>query len=813
MERYLCIHGHFYQPPRENPWLEAVELQDSAYPYHDWNERVTAECYGPNSTSRILNGDGLIEKIVNNYKRISFNFGPTLFSWLEEREPEVYRAILEADRESRDAFSGHGSALAQGYNHIILPLANRRDKHTQVLWGIRDFECRFGRKPEGMWLPETAVDVESLQILKKAGILFTVLAPHQAARVRKKGGSDWQDVSGGRIDPTMPYEFRLPSGQKICLFFYDGPISRAVAFEGLLRSGEVFAERLLGGFPETPSSSPRLVHIATDGETYGHHHHWGEMALSFALQHIDSNRLARVTNYGEFLEIRPPTHEVEIIENTSWSCIHGIERWRGNCGCNSGGHPGWNQEWRAPLREALDGLRDELSGFFETTGRALLKNPWAARDEYVEVILDRSPENVSGFLGRHATRELSGKQATEALKLLEIQRYALLMYTSCGWFFDELSGIETVQVLQYAGRALQLSLGLSGGGTEMESRFLERLERARSNLPEHRDGRHVYDQFVRPGMLDLQTVGAHYAVSSLFEPYEDRARLFCYEVEREEYRSLQSGEARLATGRIRVASTITREEERYSIGVLHLGDHNVSGGIREYRGEEGYAAILREIGDAFRSTDLPETLRAIDRAFGARTYSLKILFRDLQRKVLKMLLNRNQAEVLSIYHRIYEQNALFMRFLSEIGHPLPRSFHVAAELAIGTELRRIFEADEPDLGKIDGLLEEAAMFRIPLDEGGLAYALARNAERIALQLRAVPFELPRLQLLEGLVGMGLALPFRVNFWKTQDLFHEMLQTAYPGILQRAAEGDEGSKAWVRHFAVLGERLSIRMPQG
>jgi alpha-amylase/alpha-mannosidase (GH57 family) len=808
MERYLCIHGHFYQPPRENPWLEAVELQDSAYPYHDWNERIAAECYGPNSTSRILNGDGRIDKIVNNYKRISFNFGPTLLSWLEEKEPEVYQAILEADRESRDAFSGHGSALAQGYNHLILPLANRRDKHTQVLWGIRDFERRFGRKPEGMWLPETAVDLESLQIMRKMGIRFTILAPHQAGRVRKKGSRDWEDVSGGRIDPAMPYELRLPSGQKICLFFYDGPISRAVAFEGLLRSGEVFAERLLGGFPETPSLLPRLVHIATDGETYGHHHRWGEMALSFALQHIDSNRLARVTNYGEFLERCPPTHEAEIIENTSWSCVHGIERWRSNCGCNSGGHPEWNQEWRAPLREALDGLRDELSGRFEKTGRALLKNPWAARDEYIEVILDRSPENVSDFLGRHSTGTLSGAQATEALKLLEIQRYALLMFTSCGWFFDELSGIETVQVLQYAGRSLQLADELFGDG--MESRFLERLEACRSNLPEHRDGRRVYEKFVRSGMLDLPKVGAHYSVSSLFEKYEDRARLFCYEVEREDFRSQQSGEARLAIGKVKIASAVTREEERYSFGVLHLGDHNVSGGIREYRGEEPYQAILRDIGGAFRSADLPETLRAIDRTFGARTYSLKILFRDLQRKVLKMLLKKSQAEALSAYRRVYEQNAPLMRFLSEMGHPLPRSFHVAAELAVGTELRAAFEADEPDLGRINSLLEEAAMFRIPLDEGGLAYTLAKNAERIALQLRAIPFELSRLQSLDALVGMGLALPFKVNFWKTQNLFHEMLQTVYPGILQRAAEGDESSGAWVHHFTGLGEKLSIRM---
>ncbi len=808
MERYLCIHGHFYQPPRENPWLETVELQDSAYPYHDWNERVSAECYAPNSASRILNGDGRIEKIVNNYKKISFDFGPTLLSWLEEKDPEIYGAILAADRESRQTFSGHGSALAQAYNHAILPLANRRDKQTQIYWGIRDFERRFGRKPEGMWLPETAVDLESLQIMGKMGIRFTILAPHQAARVRKKGSRDWQDVSGGRIDPTMPYEVRLPSGRKICLFFYDGPISRAVAFEGLLGSGDHFAGRLLGGFPESSPSGPPLVHIATDGETFGHHHRWAEMALSYALQHIETNGLARITNYGEFLDFHPPTHEVEIFENTSWSCNHGIERWRAHCGCNSGGHPDWNQEWRAPLRGALDRLRDDLSVRFEEKGRRLLKNPWAARDDYIEVLLDRSPESVSAFLGRHAVRNLSERQATEAWKLLEIQRHALLMYTSCGWFFDEISGIETVQVLQYAGRALQLADGDEGGG--MESEFLERLEGCRSNIPEHRDGRRVYEKFVRPGMLDLRMVGAHYAVSSLFEKYDDRARLFCYEVEREDFHSLNSGEARLAIGRMRIESTVTREADRFSFCVLHLGDHNVSGGIRETRGEDAYEAILQEISGIFRSADLPESLRAVDRTFGAFTYSLKHLFRDHRRNVLKMLMKKPKADALALYRRTYEQNAPLLRFLLEMGHPLPRVFLSAAELAISSELREAFEADEPDLENIKGLLEEAAMLGIPLDEGGLAYALAKTVEGIAARFRAAPTEHSLLQFLDAVVGMGRALPFRMDFWKTQNLFYEMLQSVFPVFLQRSTEGDESAGEWVRRFSGLGEKLSIRV---
>jgi alpha-amylase/alpha-mannosidase (GH57 family) len=477
MDRYVCIHGHFYQPPRENPWIESIELQDSAYPYHDWNERVTAECYAANAVSRILDGERRITQIVNNYARISFNFGPTLLSWMERNAPEVYAAVIDADGESQRTFSGHGSALAQPYNHIIMPLANKRDKYTQVIWGIRDFQHRFGRDPEGMWVPETAVDLETLETLAELGIRFTILAPRQAKRVKPAKGKDWQDVSNGCIDPTMPYTLHLASGRTIAVFFYDDPISRAVAFEGLLSSGEEFARRLVNAFSDQ-RGRPQLVHIATDGETYGHHHRYGDMALAYALDYMESRKAATVTNYGEYLEKNPPSFDVEIIENTSWSCAHGIERWRSDCGCNSGGHPGWNQAWRAPLREAFDWLRDTLAPLYEEKARRVLEDPWAARDEYIRVLLDRSPDSVELFLTVHAAKRLKESDKTEALKLLELQRHAMLMYTSCGWFFDELSGIETVQVIQYAGRAVQLAQQLFGD--TIEARFLDRGARAPS---------------------------------------------------------------------------------------------------------------------------------------------------------------------------------------------------------------------------------------------------------------------------------------------------------------------------------------------
>jgi alpha-amylase/alpha-mannosidase (GH57 family) len=499
MERYICIHGHFYQPPRENPWLERVEWQESAYPYHDWNERITAECYLPNASSRILDGEGYISRIVNNYARMSFNFGPTLLAWMESNNPDVYRAIIAADRQSQASYSGHGSALAQAYNHMILPLANHRDRYTQVSWGIRDFEHRFGRRPEGMWLPETAVDLETLDILAELGIKFTILAPHQARRVRRPGASTWKEVGGGSIDTTQAYLVNMPSGRRFNLFFYDKTIAGVVSFGDLLKSGDNFAGRLISVFSDK-SRHPQLVHIATDGETYGHHHRFGDMALAYALDHIEANHLARLTDYGEFLEKFPPTYEVEIVEKTSWSCGHGIDRWWSDCGdaTGSGNHPDWNQKWRTPLRNAFDWLRDALASHYEEKARQLLKDPWAARDGYIDVVLDRSPDSVKRFFAKYAGRELNEDERVTALKLLELQRHAMLMYTSDGWYFDELSRPEPVQVMQYAGRVVQLARDLFG--VDVEEGFLKILEQAKSNIKAQGDGRRIYNSLVRPAM-------------------------------------------------------------------------------------------------------------------------------------------------------------------------------------------------------------------------------------------------------------------------------------------------------------------------
>jgi alpha-amylase/alpha-mannosidase (GH57 family) len=806
MERYICIHGHFYQPPRETPWLEAIEQQDSAYPYHDWNERITAECYAPNSVSRILDADDRIVELVNNYAKISFNFGPTLLSWLELNAADVYRAILEADKESRKNFSGHGSALAQPYNHMILPLANARDRTTQILWGIRDFERRFRREPEGMWLPETAVDLETLEILAELGIQFTILAPHQAGRVRRIGGRAWKDVSGGRIDPTRAYEQRLLSGKTISLFFYDGPVSRAVAFEGLLSRGEHFADRLIGVFSDD-RDWPQLVHIATDGESYGHHHRFGDMALAYALNYIVTKQLAKLTNYGEFLEKHPPTHQVEIIEKTSWSCAHGIDRWWSNCGCNSGGHPGWNQEWRRPLRDALDWLRDSVAPSYETVGRRLVKDPWAARDDYISVVLDRAEANVEAFFARQAARALTEEEKTQALKLMEMQRHAMLMYTSCGWFFDEISGIETTQVIQYAGRAVQLAQDLFGDS--LEQQFVERLAAAHGNIQEHRDGRQIYEKFVRPAMVDWERVGAHYAVSMLFENYPGKEKIYCYLAEREDYQIFEAGVAKMAVGRVKLTSEITRDSSVLSFGALHMGDHNVNGGVGKFHGDEAYRALIQEAKEPFTRADFAEVVRIMDRRFGGSNYSVRSLFRDEQRKVLDVILTSTLQEAAALYRQIYEHRAPMMRFITSLHMPLPKAFYAAAEFVLNGYLRQALERAEIDAERINSLQETAKVEGVALDSATLEFAFRRNLERMAKRLVVHPTE-TELRQLNTAVDLIEKLPFSVELWAIQNAYYRLMENVYPDMRRQKNLGSNTAAAWVESFEALGRKLAVKV---
>ncbi len=807
MKKFICIHGHFYQPPRENPWLEAVELQDSAFPYHDWNERITAECYAPNAHARLLDGDGRIERIVNNYSRISFNFGPTVLSWMKEKAPEIHQAIVDADYESRQRFSGHGSAIAQCYNHMIMPLANRRDKYTQVLWGIKDFESRFGRPPEGMWLPECAVDNESLEVMAELGIKFTILSPFQASRIRALGNGEWQDVNGGGIDPSMPYLIKLPAGRSIAVFFYDAPVSQAVAFERLLVNGEQFANKLVNAFNDDRDWN-QLVHIATDGESYGHHFCHGDMALAYALNFIQTRQLARLTIYGEHLVHNPPAHEVEVHQSSAWSCSHGVDRWRAHCGCNSGGHPGWNQHWREPLRQAMDWLRDQLAPRYEAAARQYLKDPWAARDAYISVILDRSPENISHFFIEQATRELNEADQVSALRLLEMQRHAMLMFTSCGWFFDEISGIETVQAIQYAARALQLFHDLTG--EDLEPGYLEMLAQAKSAIPEHGDGRQVYEKFVKPAITTRETVAAHYAVNSLFESYPETARIYSFSVLQKDRQLFTAGRARLAIGMIEVRFEVTRSVDQLIYGVLHLGDHNLTCGVRQDGHPEAYAALIKENQDAFERGDFPDLIRLMDRHFGQAHYSLKSLFRDEQRKVLNQILATTRDEIHNTYRHISDQYTPLMRFLTDLRVPPPQALQLAFELVLNAELCRQFESDKLDLEQVQRLLSECHATKITLETNALGYSVKKHLDHLADQLLQNPNDVELLQRLADVARILHPLPFEVNFWKPQNVYHNMQTTILPVKRGLAAQNDADARTWMEKFQALGEQLGFRV---
>ncbi|MBI5631697.1 MAG: DUF3536 domain-containing protein [Elusimicrobia bacterium] len=500
-KKFVCIHGHFYQPPRENPWTGLVERQSSAGEDHDWNARIARECYIPNGRARMSDSGREVLHEVNNYSSLSFNFGPTLLSWLEKAFPEAYQKILEADRESAKRLEGHGNAIAQAYNHAILPLCNEEDRLTQVLWGLADFEHHFGRKAEALWLPETACDDEVLRLLIDCGMKYAILSPFQAQRARHADGP-WEDVSSGGIDARHPYRWFDPAdrGRHIDIFFYHGALSQGVAFEKLMADAAHCAKKVAEVFDPHPHAD-QLVTLCTDGETYGHHEKFAEMGLAHLFKRELSAHGLTAVNFGYFLAAHHPRWEAEIKKGpqrlgTAWSCSHGLGRWMEDCGC--GAQPGQAQKWRAPLRESLDWLGDRLAGLYQAEAEVIFQDPWQARNDYIEVLLEKS--SFEDFLKPRLKGlfSFSNERKRRARLLLEMQRQALLMYTSCGWFFSDIAGLEAVQNLKYAHRAMELARELSRENCDWEPEFLERLKEAPSNDPELKNGAEVYRRLVVP---------------------------------------------------------------------------------------------------------------------------------------------------------------------------------------------------------------------------------------------------------------------------------------------------------------------------
>ncbi|MCX8491239.1 MAG: DUF3536 domain-containing protein [Cyclobacteriaceae bacterium] len=798
--KYICIHGHFYQPPRENAWLEVIEIQDSAHPYHDWNERISAECYGPNTASRILdNVGGTIKNITNNYARISFNFGPTLLSWMEVYDRETYEGILEADRGSIERFDGHGSAMAQVFNHMIMPLANRRDKETQVIWGIRDFEKRFKRKPAGMWLAETAVDTESLEILAERGILFTVLAPRQAKAIRRIGDKDWTGVNDQTINTRKAYRCNLPSGKSIILFFYDGNISQSVAFNGLLNDGRGFAERLINSLDQSDNSH-QLVHIATDGETYGHHHKHGEMALAFALDFIEKHNEVKLINYASYAAQFEPELEVQIIEDSSWSCVHGIERWRENCGCNSG-KPGYTQMWRKPLREALDWLRDTLSNIFESEASRFFKDPWEARNEYVKVVLKRTDENVNQFIRSQGVNDQV--DVNKALRLMELQRHAMLMYTSCGWFFDEISGIETVQVIQYACRAIQLSKQVTEKDLEVE--FLTRLELAPSNVAAYENGGNVFRKLVLPSKTNLTRVGMHYAVSSIFEDDPENLPLFNYKATNEFFVKKEAGEQKLVTGITKVQSLVTRSEKKFAFAVIYLGKHDLIGNLSLDIELDNFFGMQFRMVNAFEEGRLADVISIMQTYFGSEKYSIWSLFKEEKRKILDAISHQGMEDIESSLRRTYNRDYPLVNALSNNDIPIPKAYRTTFEYILNADLLKCFQSDKINIKSLERIVTELNHWNLKIEDTGKVERLAgKSIFKEIKRVRAERHNVKRIERLNRLFPVLKKVNLDPNLHQSQNLYFEM------SVENKASKMHDIPEEWINQFNLLGNNLGVKV---
>ncbi|HLO50308.1 MAG TPA: DUF3536 domain-containing protein [Kamptonema sp.] len=810
---YVAVHGHFYQPPRENPYLDAIERQPGAAPFHDWNERIHHECYRPNAFARILNDRGELVGIVNNYEYLSFNIGATLMSWLERYDREVYERILEGDRKSCERL-GKGNAIAQVYNHIIMPLANERDKHTQIRWGIADFRSRFHRDPEGMWLAETAVDYATLEALVAQGIRFIVLAPSQAERCRPLPNADdpnpeWHEVGGSQIDPTRPYRCYLkpslsatetlstqhfsrrtrsksqipsPNAPYIDIFFYDGPISRDMGFSDVLSNSHHFAGRL-GQAVRGDHRPAQLIAVATDGETFGHHKGGTEKCLAYSFTEEFPRRNWTVTNFAHYLSINPPSWEVELKPVTAWSCAHGVDRWQEDCGCGGGGE--WNQKWRRPLRDSLNWLRDRLIPIYEGAGRKFFTDVWAARDEYIEVLRDRSVANVNSFLSKHCDRELDATERVDALRLLEMQRHALLMFTSCGWFFEEISRPEGVQILRYAARALELAADISG--IHLEAEFVQRLALSPSNVEFFKTGAQVYRHLVVTAQISLEQVAAHYAISSLFTTFAREQQVYCYQAQQLDYQMQRMGSLSLAVGQVQLTSEITQETQVFVFAVFHLGGWDFHCCIQPFGGRKSYTLLKERLFGVLQEASAAQAILEMVRLFGDQSFSLRDLFAEERHRIMGLLSQETLTRLDQLYSQVYRDNYGVMMAFHRDELTVPAELRVAAEVALGHRCltaAKALVADnlEGDLGlatlaQLEAIAAEANQLRcqvnIPEVRQILERLLLRSLDAMLKEENTATIE-AQIDFIERLIALGNKLNLGLSLDRVQELYFQSL---------------------------------------
>jgi alpha-amylase/alpha-mannosidase (GH57 family) len=813
----VVIHGHFYQPPRENPWIEKIEVEPSAAPYHDWNARITAECYCPNGAARVYDGQRRILDIVNNYHYLSFNFGPTLIGWLKEQAPDTYAQILTADAQSLAAL-GHGNALAQAYNHAILPLAQARDRETQVIWGLRDFELRFGRRAEALWLPETAVNYPTLATLVDHGLKFVILSPFQAKRVRSLAGGEWTPATPG-LDTTQAYRCFLPDSAKdprkrrfIDVFFYDGDIAADISFGDLLSDSYQLAARLANGFsPER--ARPQLLHAATDGENYGHHKKFGELALAHALTQALPQKGFQVTNYAAFLELAPPKMEVELAlgpkgEGSSWSCAHGVGRWKENCGCSTGGQPTWNQRWRAPLRESFDFLNEKLAAIFAAEGQKYFQDPWEARNAYIDILNSRGTEVVEDFFAKHGAPQLKEEDRVAALMLMEMERHTLLMYTSCGWFFADISGLESLQVIKYAARALQL--GQHFTSEPLEAPFLKILERAVSNIPKEGNGLTIYNKRVKPAVVDYPKVANQWVISWL----KDRERqcphhIYHYRAEAMDLEERTQGSLLFAAGRLHLTSGITRESRTLAFFTAYLGSYLYRTQVQADPSPQEFLGLRDEFFRVLEKT--PEDLIPLMvRRLGESYYSIHDIFQEEKLQVFQDLLGQSREEAVELVAHSFGESRPLLKAMAVEGLPMPRLYRALGEITLNRRLVELLRRMEPEptslhtSEEITEVIQDAEIMGLKLETREGAEILGRILYRHLLGL-AEAFQTESVTRLSDFLSFVGRIPITLELTEVQNFLFGLMQERFPEVAARAAH-DPKAQALAEQLVALMETM-------
>ncbi len=808
MAMHVVIHGHFYQPPRENPWTGVIERQPSAAPAHDWNRRILGECYAPNARSPVLDARGQIQDFVNTYEFLSFNFGPTLLSWLAGAAPDVWTSLQEADRRSLSRL-GHGNAVAQAYNHMILPLATRRDRWTQIVWGVREFRHRFGRDPEAMWLPETAVDALTLELLIRAGMRYAILSPAQAARWRPLGQEAWLTRGSAELDPRRPYRWLLrdadgrPQGDLgIDICFYHAPLSRGISFQHTLKDADLLARRIEEA---AASEADPLILIATDGESFGHHEPFGDMCLARLFTREAPRHDFQPTNLAAYLASHRPAWEVDLLPESAWSCSHGVGRWREDCGCSTGGGPGWSQAWRAPLRRGLDRLRDILADLFQDEGETLFRDPWEARDAYIDLLLDPRESVREAFFAGHQVRSLTRDERGRALRLLEMQHQAMLMYTSCGWFFADISGIETVQNLRYAARAIELAAPFAP--LDLEAILLDELARAKSNVPEHGDGRAIWERQVRPSRFTPELAAARALLDGLLGRTVAPQTRYRWQLKLDPV--VQEGALLLAG--VQAVSEITGETLNLGAACRRDGRFDFLAGIGPRPAPEAWPQYIADSRAALGATGAD--LTAWSGRYRTQLVRLRDFPPDERHAALAELMAGSLAGLRESLHRVGLDALPLAEVMAEAGMPLPAWMRAALEEDWSRQVLQamvaLAEVSNPQrYAAVVDLADRARHLglRLDLDASSTAFGRMLCARLAAIADSSAPEVWQQfLDLLHIGGRLGLGLPEQ----ELRMAVFALLRTRVPGLVAGLRDAGDPAYRQVTSILAVAGRLNLR----